>query len=158
MMTPETLRQATLLLDQRVRDALTCHWEADHTHPRVFGLGSFESQQARERALNETRQCVRNCVPNDHRPVGVQAPQEVVYLGDVLREAVEQIAYEIECAQPARVKAIAKKVQAWDDARQCAEDLAIRPVEGHAAALDELRRVGLGWTVDAARIAASRPR
>jgi hypothetical protein len=156
MMTSKDLAQVSLLLDLRIREALVCHWEVNEAHPRQFGPDSFEAQQARQRALHDTRSVLMNAVPADPRPVGVQAPQEVIYLCDLLREAVGQIAYEIESAQPARLIAIARKLHAWDDARQCADDLAIRAVDGHQAALAELDRVGLGWTVGAAQMSATK--
>lgn len=37
------------------------------------------------------------------------------------------------------------------DARQCAEDLGMRPCQDNEQALRELERVGLGWTAEAAR-------
>jgi len=156
MLTAEVLAEVCLLLDPRISGALASHWEADQAHPRQFGSYCFEAQQARQRALHETRCVLLAAIPADRRPVGVQAPQEVIYLCDLLREAVGQIAYEIETAQPPRLKVIARKLHAWDDARQCADDLAIRAVDGHEAALAELARVGLGWTVGAARISAGR--
>jgi hypothetical protein len=157
MLTKEELAANSLLLDEGIRRALDAHWEAEERHPRRFGLDCFEENQARARALHETRRRVMAEV-RDNRPAGVQPPDSVVFLGDLLAEAAGQICHEIESAQPARLMAISRKLYAWEDARQCAEDLGIRPCQGHEQALRELERVGLAWTVEAARRPQNGPR
>jgi hypothetical protein len=157
MLTLDDLEAQSLLLPTATREALREHWEADKRHPRRFGPASFEADQARQRALHETR-CRVMASLDDRRPVGVQAPDTVVYVGDLLADAAGQLVYEIETAQPGRVPAVRRRVNTWDDARQCANDLGIWPVASHDAALRELVRVGLAWTIAAARTPSSRQR
>jgi hypothetical protein len=157
MLTLVDLEAQSLLLPTATREALREHWEADKRHPRRFGSDCFEANQARQRALHETRRRVMASF-DDKRPVGVQAPDTVVYVGDLLADAAGQLVYEIETTQPGRVPVVRRKVHAWEDARQCADDLGILPVASHDAALRELVRVGLAWTIDAARTPSSRQR
>lgn len=157
MLTLDDIAAQSLLLPTATREALSEHWETEKRHPKRFGPDCFEANQARQRALHETRRQVMTSFV-DRRPVGVKAPETVVYVGDLLADAVGQMVYEIETAQPGRVLVVRRKVHAWDDARQCADDLGILPVASHDAALRELVRVGLSWTIAAARTPSDRHR
>ena len=141
----------SLLLPPQVAIAIMAFWEIERGHPRALGLDAFPANSSRFEALAKAKRTLRAAVSADRRPVGMAAPQEVIYVSDLLREAAEQFAYEIESAQDARQDVLRRRMLAWDGARQCATELGIRECETHAEALSELARVGLGWMIEAAR-------
>jgi len=150
MMNPVEIAQVCLLLPKAVVERLLDLQQVDSEHPRRFGLEALAwGNVKREEAVSEAKRAVLRAIPRDLRPVGMSAPDNVVWLEDMLRAAVEQVAFEITTAQDARIGPIRRKIAAWDDTRQCADDLGIRVAEKNDEAVAELQRVGLGWIVDA---------
>jgi hypothetical protein len=149
MMNPIDIAKVCLLLPKNVVGTLLDLQQVDAEHPRCFGIGCFERNQRRVAALAEAERAAFWSMPRDRRPVGMSAPDNVVWLDDLLRSAVDQAVFEITSAQNGRVDTIRRKILAWEDARQCAEDLGIRVAETHEDAVAELKRVGLRWIVDA---------
>lgn len=95
----------------------------------------------------------------DRRPVGVCPLDGIILVRDLWGEAARVWAYGVSHPTPwaetaaARAAQLDAAIQRAEDARQCADDLGIRPMVDYHASLRELARVGLGGLIDAADMA-----